>query len=354
MSVFVANNVGTVRFNSGTTTINGTGTFFKNYRAGSVISIPGVGSMQLASDPASDTVATGVVAWGAATTTFRAFEYQPRNEEGILTDKLAQLLNQLANGNIQALTGLTLAADKLPYANGSGTLALADFTAAARELLDDTSHAAMVSTLGLLAVQSSAMDTTANRLLRSGAFGLGPGFVDVSNVAAADTSMTRFFRVTGSATNGPGFQAAVIATTFNATTTCFLAVGVDGRVSVGVKTGDTGVPVWTPIGGTSGSNANGYWTRDADGTQICYITSLAMTRNSNTTVQGTWTFPMAFANANIQIDFLESALPVASGRESAPWATSTTTAGVLRLVQNGTWPDPTNTTVQAKAIGRWK
>jgi hypothetical protein len=105
---------------------------------------------------------------------------------------------------LTALSGLTWAANTVPYFTGTATVATSASTAFGRGLWNLADAAALRTSAGLgtaaiANVQTSAADTTAGNVLTVGAFGLGaPLFL--SNIDAFNPS--GFYAVTG-ATTGP-------------------------------------------------------------------------------------------------------------------------------------------------------
>lgn len=99
---------------------------------------------------------------------------------------------QAQDAELAAIAGLTSAADRLPYFTGSGTAALATFTAAGRALVDDADAAAQRTTLGLgtIATQAaSAVAVTGGSITGITDLAVADGGTGASDAATARTNL---------------------------------------------------------------------------------------------------------------------------------------------------------------------
>jgi hypothetical protein len=155
---------------------------------------------QRSDDP--DLFADRADAWVAAATTLTA-QLNVFIAELETAAALIAAAPAYADPGLVALTGLTPAADRLPYFTGASTSALATLTAAGRALLDDANAAAQLGTLGLTANGQSlvtAADYAAMRTLL--------GLVVGTNVQAYDAELAALAGLTSAADKGIQFTGA--------------------------------------------------------------------------------------------------------------------------------------------------
>ena len=172
------------------------------------------------------------------------------------------LIEKLANGNLEAIAGLTSAANKGIMFTGASTAGTFDLSEFARTLLDDTSASAALTTLGASA-----------------------------------------------------FGQALIALT-----------GTNGNIPVMTGAGTVASrPIVGPVSGANnalmewGNNANGFYFRFVNRLQICFNRELVLNQVATYQVYNTWTFPAAFNSYNVSF----FGAPRSTGGRGA-WASGST------------------------------
>ena len=179
------------------------------------------------------------------------------------------------------------------------------------------------------AVQANATDATVGKLLGVGAFGLGGGVPGISGNSIAEAQLeTGFYHFVGSSlTDGPfsdGARGVLVCVKGHDGRRRFQAWRDSPNVTAldvwhGAQSSDgTGAIIWSAVlnqstllgtvsqfGGTPtgavierGTNANGQYTRFADGTQWCWRDAVLSADVPATTYsEVTWTFPATFIAA---------------------------------------------------------
>ncbi|GAA6194544.1 DUF2793 domain-containing protein [Phaeobacter sp. NW0010-22] len=223
------------------------------------------------------------------------------------------------------------------------------------------------------AVQTDAQDTTSGRVLKVGSFGLGSALPDLNGDLFADANKTGFYFARPSASSGASDMPSdgdwhVLKSARQAGQAVALAVPQDnaqdaalwwvtqqgGTVGNWRRAIDTGNLVGTVAGTGSvptgaafehGSNANGYYTRYADGTQICWRRNWSIGPGS-----ATWNFPAAFLGGQGTVTVIGTSTSVAVDRSVTGLSSSYQDATIRVWDKDGVG---TTAGVSLIAIGRW-
>jgi len=253
------------------------------------------------------------------------------------------------HANITALSGLTLAANKLPYATGAGALALTDLTSLARTLIGKSTAVEMVDTLGLIGAN---LAKSANYTVVAG---------DRGAIIKVDASGgARTMSLPAAATAGNGFTITLEAS--NAAN--FVTISANGAElidgfgtytltltgqSVVLRCNGTGWDVVAEAGTVVtgvGTGEQGTYKKFADGrleieTQVA-MSAVAIDQAAGTlfcSALQTWTLPHAFssqpvlgASSQRNNSTVMSGISFRDRSQTAPtwvfWQTSSTASGV--------------------------
>ena len=188
-----------------------------------------------------------------------------------LTPAAAAAAYQPLDADLTAIAALTSAADRVPYATGAGTWALAVFTGAGRALVDDADAAAQRTTLGLgtIATFNDAPSDGSTYGRKDGAWAVAGGGSaawessggDFRAVPASVASGDRFV-YTSKETDGATQIAHVfdVSNTFSTAGAKLLSIKNNGTEKLAIDKGGN----LTVAGGVYGS-ATGFYLYETDG-----------------------------------------------------------------------------------------
>lgn len=132
---FYSTGTATVANGSTAVTFQGAGAIAAAVRVGDVFGTHKGRPIRIAAIAADNTGLTLANPWPEASQTNAPYEIQHTPYDAGLPQQLQKIIDRLTSGNVSALADLQGAADLLPYFTGAGAMDLAQFNAAAREIL---------------------------------------------------------------------------------------------------------------------------------------------------------------------------------------------------------------------------
>lgn len=202
-----------------------------------------------------------------------------------------QQLRTAIGAVVNSLVGLGGSADKLAYYTDANTLALADFTAKARELVNDTSFTAMLNTLNSDIAVTLASAATVNLGAAASRFVTVTGTSAIASFGTAPFGVTKEITFAGALTLTYNATSLILPGAASITTAAgdsltavslgggnwkvydyvrangkSIAFSYDRSNVLGTVSQASGVPTGAIV--ERGSNANGEYVKYADGTLI--------------------------------------------------------------------------------------
>ena len=371
---------GTVAVTNGNTAVTGTGTqWVANATGGHGIILPDGRIYEIASVN-SNTSITLAVSYLGSTASGQNYTIVPtRGPELALLQQVTNMVNSygaaflgvgqgLFPGGTAAVPSARGAADTNTGINWLGSDQLEIVTNGVRRVLVTNEGAQITGLLSGTAVTQSATDNTTGRLLKVGDFGIGTARSISDFTAAIEPGL--YFYSEAVAVGAPGTGAsfwghALIMKNSSGGNFAFAgrgATNTNSRLWFGYRATSTGAFTWievmhhqrligtvaqsagVPTGAVfeTGTNANGTYTRFADGTQIC-----SRTLTGSTGAGSAWTFPAAFIAAPVVTGCAVATVLSAAQIDAAPSATAVTVsardktdarrADVMHLTATGRW-----------------